>query len=184
MDKSYLFHLAKPWLFSYWSVPFFSSQFSFQFSCVNWKLSPVVCWEGSKAVRVLRWAMRCRLVVHGGWFFMLWAWQYGHRNVWIDLSQSSARIVRCALLVWGILGACLLLFGLKQVSLHRLSCARACLCCGVPHCVGLDKNLLFHLSVSLGNSAFWVAEGIDSSLSFWFCICKIASLLNSLQTVA
>lgn len=64
---------------------------------------------------------------------------------------------------------CLLLFGLKTsvpaqaVSGH----ARACLCSGVPRCGGLDKNLSFYLSVPLSNSAVWLAEGVDSSLSLF-----------------
>lgn len=60
------FHLGKPWLFSYWSVPFFSSQFDFQFSCADWKLSLL---RGFKAVRVPWWAMQCSLVHGAGSLF-------------------------------------------------------------------------------------------------------------------
>lgn len=137
MRKSSLFHLSKPRLFSYWSVPFPSSQFSSQFSCVHWKLSPFLFWEGSKDVRVLWWAVWCRLVVHGSSVFLLWVWQYEHKclNCTCHTVVPELSCVPC----W---------FSYVSVTFWThtivpvwvvLSYACAFLCFSVPRCVGLKK---------------------------------------------
>lgn len=50
-----------------------------------------------------------------------------------------------------------------------LQCATLC---------GFEKKLLFYLSLLWDDFAFWIAEGVDSPLSIYFCICKIASPLE------
>lgn len=111
------------------------------------------------------------------WFLTFWPWQCGQKNVRNDLAQRSDPVVGCALLVWGILCVCLLLFGLKWVTQHRLHWVVHVPASHVPQCVGLNKNLRFSLSVPLLTLPFgWLKELV--LLRTCFCLCKITFVLE------
>lgn len=143
------------------------------------KLSPSVCLRGFKSCQGF--AVSDATQVSCAWRLVLYALAL---TVWAHkcpdwLPQSSTRTVQYALLVWSIWCASLAFWTLTSVPAQAAwGCAHACLCFGVPRCADPDKNLLIYLSVPLSNSAFWIAEGVDSSLSHCFSVGKIASLLE------